>query len=372
MPRGVLSEYLPGAPAHVPCKPSIDWSRMARTESEQLMLIFDNLPAFRRARIKDVNRLSGVTKWRTLYIPNVAMRRVHRRMQYELRLLPIPMPHATAGRRGDSPLKNAQRHRGSQHFVLLDLHAAYRHVDPARLAHILCDAAGKPQNLAQVQARLEEFCFVSNGGLATGGLVSVQLFNIYASALIDQPLAALVAGWGDITFTRYLDDLTISSLNPIGRHRRRQILEVIRAAGFEHSIGKAKVVDLARENVVRINGINLDRDGNLSVPRAFKRELFDALKEANAGKPVDHDLLNGLIGAYAGVMGPIFGVPVSASDERIKREIRIYRAERETELVQHERRRRRRAKQRRVRDYKGRRPARWGTLNAKWGKSPWY
>lgn len=345
---------------------------MARTESEQLMLAFDNLPAFRRARIKDVNRLSGVTKWRTLYIPNVAMRRVHRRMQYELRLLPIPMPHATAGRRGDSPLKNAQRHCGGRHFVLLDLHAAYQQVDPARLAQILCDFAAKPQNIADVQAKLEEFCFVSDGGLATGGLVSVQLFNIYASVLIDQPLAALIADWGDITFTRYLDDLTISSQNPIGRRRRRQILEIIRAAGFEHAIGKAKVVDLTRENVVRINGINLDLDGNLSVPRAFKRELFDALKEANAGKSVNHDRLNGLIGAYIGIMGPIFAVPASASDERIKREIRLYRAEHETELTQRERRRRHRARQRRMRGYKGRRPARWGTLNAKWGKSPWY
>ncbi|MBW4061424.1 hypothetical protein HJC99_02540 [Candidatus Saccharibacteria bacterium] len=276
--------------------------------------MFDNLsdllgdePSFRVHRLRDENKVSGVTKWRTIHAPNDPMRKLHSRMIVDLRLLQTKVhgrsPYATAVLPGSSPRRNVERHRGKRYLYLLDLHSAYLYVKGGELAFILCTLAAQrdgylvadPSELSSTHDFLKRYCLGTTGGLLTGAPASPDLFNIYAGELIDQRLAPRLKRWG-LTYSRYIDDLTFSSNEPIGERKRRAIRDVIAAAGFDISYRKAKVYDLAK-GPVQINGIGLDLTGRTYVPRKYLGKVNGILHLARYGmiKPAK---VAGYMGVY--------------------------------------------------------------------------
>ncbi len=141
------------------------------------------------------------------------------------------------------------------------------------------------------------------GGLATGAPSSPDWFNLYAGVLIDIPLGAYCLKHG-LTYTRYLDDITISSKNPIGhrlggKRKSRKVRDGIRAiiesSGMAIHDEKAAAHDIMRGPVV-INGIGMDKDGRLFVPRHFFHRVHNALRSAirTAGVYPPPQIVNGL------------------------------------------------------------------------------
>jgi RNA-directed DNA polymerase len=254
-------------------------------------------PAFRSFWIKDVNPVSGVTKWRKIYAPNEPMRQVHGRLRGYLRGLKIPLPHATAVLPGSSSLHNVRRHAHNRYFYLLDLKDAYPSLRWHKLAESLCrlDPRLRRQEVA-LGVWLKRYCLTPEGGLATGGPASPDLFNLAASVMLDQPLAKLCRQWG-IEYSRYLDDLTFSSLDPIGQKKRRQLRAVILEAGFRISDQKAGYFDLVK-GPIHINGIGLELGGRMFVPRHYLRRVEGMLHLALKGEAVAESRVHGMMGAF--------------------------------------------------------------------------
>lgn len=253
-------------------------------------------PLFHSFIHKDVNRLSGNVKFRRVSAPNKAMRKIHLQIRAALSRLDVEMPYVTAGLRKSKVVNHVKAHRGNQYLCCYDLKAAYDHVRPEAMADILRQH-GLPESDIELVAR---YCFGNeSGGLVTGGLVSVQLFNLYANEVIDQPLATLFAERGGITYTRYIDDLIISSGAPIGRRFRRSILQIIRAAGFEIKPAKTQLIDLAAEHsqMAVLNGIGLDLNGELHVRPHYRELLYRLIKRAQAGE-IDPSVVHGCMGAF--------------------------------------------------------------------------
>ena len=237
---------------------------------ENLVLGIDFLdePTFLSGSLKDINPLSGVQTRRHLDKPNDAMRVIHHRLQTYLRHLSIEQPYATGCLPNCSPRKNVAIHRKNRFFYLIDLRRAYRSVKVTKLAKVLCEADPSLNGQRkEVKAFLEKYCMSRFGGLATGAPASPDLFNLYCLYLIDKPLEMLLSE-NNLTYTRYLDDLTFSASEPITRKQRRAIREVIQKAGFDVHHLKSEVSDL-QKGPIFINGIGLELGGRIFVPRDF-------------------------------------------------------------------------------------------------------
>ncbi len=234
--------------------------------ADPLFLDAGHPPTFTPHCIIDVNRLSGRRKRRVVYAPNQAMRVLHTRLRAYLRHLPLPLPYATGCRPGNSADRNVALHAGRRHLVLLDISNAYGRVDVARLARVLCTTDPRlSKERATVEAVLRSSCFAPGGGLATGTPAAQDLFNTYVGVLVD----ATLGPWcdeRDITYTRYLDDLTFSSHTPIGEKKRRAIRAMLTAAGLPVNDKKAQVIDLVKGPAV-VNGIGINIYGKRFIAR---------------------------------------------------------------------------------------------------------
>ena len=258
-------------------------------------------PQFCRYRYLDENPLSGNVKNRTLFAPNRPMKRVHAAIIAYLRSAVPFSPWATGSVPGESTLRNAKRHAANRHFLLYDVKDAYESVDLERL--LLClanyDASlATPDGYLAMQRILELFCMAPEGGLMTGAPASPDLFNLYAMELLDRPLGAYCSKHG-ITYSRYLDDLTFSSLSPIGprhgRKKRQGIRKIIEASGMEIHQKKSRGHDLEK-TPIEINGIGIGRGGRLFVPRGFMRRARTVLYRGLNYDTASYDLVSGLMG----------------------------------------------------------------------------
>lgn len=279
-------------------------------------------PAFRVFGIQDRNPLSKRTKKRRrLEAPNEPMRIIHRRLIQYLRSLNFPMPHATACRPGDSPLKNVQHHRHHRFFYLIDLHNAYQNVRVAKLAGVvrIVDAQLKG-SFWEIRRFLSQYCMSRFGGLAAGAPASPDLFNMYCAVLLDRPLARVCGRYG-LTYTRYLDDLTFSANHTISRRATNAICRIVREARFQPHDYKTQRHDLVAETLI-INGIGLELGGRIFVPPFYIQYIRGLL---NLGLQGDLSLLPEIQGAMSVFFGVVNRHKPTAIEGKVLRDYQRFR-----------------------------------------------
>lgn len=272
-------------------------------------------PSFDRRLYRDKNPVSGQMKMRVLEIPNQSMRELHQRLIRWLRRLDVDLRYATGSIKGSSALANVRKHFGSEHFYAVDLRDAYHHVVGLRLAGVLCQLDERiAEQKEKVLAFLEHYCLSSLKdvkGLPIGFPASPDLFNIYLAVLLDCFIGDVIRYWWKrwgqkIIYTRYLDDLCISSPEVIGDRKRRTIREFVHQAGFEINHLKSGVYELSKGPVV-ITGIGLQRDSRgqyrTFVPREYTRKLQGILHLAKKDPPYWWHRVEGMMGVFKAASG---------------------------------------------------------------------
>jgi len=240
-------------------------------------------PAFSEFVIKDHNPMSRTTKHRTVGNPNDSMRILHKKIIDHLGYYVHNMPSATGGIKRRSYLTNAARHCRGRYFYLLDIRGAYDSVNLRLLARILFELDSRLGDEELIKEFLETYCSIGKG-LCTGGPASSLLFNIYANYLLDKKLEPLCHAYG-IVYSRYTDDLTFSAASPIGKHKRKNIRQIILDAKLGISYHKAQVIDITNKGWVLITGVKLELLKNsrklaLSLPRHYLAELWAMINSA--------------------------------------------------------------------------------------------
>ncbi len=280
---------------------------------EECVRGIDGAPIYSSYTLRDCNPLSGHEKRRVICNPNRTMRIVHGRLIRYIRKLPVSRVNSTGGVPGMSPLKNIRLHaRGSRfprHFFLVDISGAYQSVDPEKLVEVLCVADRElGGSRSQVRVFLDLYCLSRReGGLLVGAPASPDLFNLYCEVLLDPSLRDLCRKY-NLTYTRYLDDITFSSLQqPIGKKKRRALRAVIDAVGFALSPSKTQVLDL-RKGPIFINGVGVREDGQCFLPRHAVDELRGLLHLALTAEQVDHwkeyRRIHGKMGMFKALTNP--------------------------------------------------------------------
>lgn len=263
------------------------------------------------ARFEDINPLSGTRKIRLIGKPNKSMKNAHREILYDLTSLRVKMPYATGGLKGSSILKDVASHAGAIHIYMTDISDAFPSVTLEAMSNRLYLLEHGNASLEQVSSLLQRFCMVPEEvgkGLVVGGPASNYLFNLLTAHLIDSRISGLLTdeqlpqGW---RYTRYFDDIKVSlpfDLKPMHwAEIRRKIRRVITDAGFEISHKKSRVLDL-RKGSVNLNGVGLDIDGRIFLPRSYLREtrrLIDELTRQEASR--DNRKVRSVCGRFAHV-----------------------------------------------------------------------
>lgn len=232
-----------------------------------LFIGLEKEPIVREFRIDDYNPLSRQRKIRKITAAgNDEMKILQRRLVTRLRTMGIMMPNATGGVVGSNPMRNIRRHiRWSRcrrsyfpsTIFLTDIQSAYQNTPIESLAKILAKIDGSGE-VDAILVFLRKYCSAGEG-LAVGLASSPDLFNIYCEYSID----LILRQWcyeRDITYTRYLDDLTFSTNGDIGQKRRRFIRRVVGEAGFELCDHKTKLLHPQKQAVI-INGIGVNVRG---------------------------------------------------------------------------------------------------------------
>lgn len=251
-------------------------------------------PSFREFYLKDINPLGGTNKLRLCNRQNKAMKILQKRLSEYIRSRQIDLPFSTAFKKGNSSLKNIEKHRKKRYFYLTDIKHAFQSVDEKKLAAILYGICQQEKE-KEILAFLRKYCLSPRGGLIVGASASPDLFNIYTGTVIDKDLGNLCEKY-KIIYTRYSDDLTFSSNMPIGKKKRKAIRKIIKEAGFEINHRKSAVYDL-RKGPITINGVGLKFGGRIFLPRHFLRKINGMINEAARGK-IEPSKIHGTIGIF--------------------------------------------------------------------------
>jgi CHC2 zinc finger/Reverse transcriptase (RNA-dependent DNA polymerase) len=225
-----------------------------------------------------------VFNWRTLYpngkkrriaVPNVEMRSLHKRLiallkktlEDDLFLSHISSHGALSG---GSIIENIRPHLYRRYFYQLDIKNAFMGVSLTRLSETLANLDSQLGSAVEIQEFLNRYCAGEHGGLAVGAPASPALFDLYCVKNIDDDISAI--GAEDLAYSRYLDDITVSSNSPIPGILRKRIREVVTRAGFEVSHQKSHVTDRSR-SPVRITGVILLQNNKITVPKDFSEQV---------------------------------------------------------------------------------------------------
>lgn len=261
-------------------------------------------PAFRESR---------GPKGRTIYLPNDPMKKLQADLLGWLNSLNVAMPFAHGGMSGKSTRTNLAPHIGNRYFYTIDIRSAYQALDVVRVAAVLRRESKHlvSRPLSELVEWLQQWCFLTDGGVITGAASAPYLFNLYTSKSVDDRLAGFrkIPGYFQflqdtgITYTRYLDDLTFSSTEPIGKAKRRVIREVVWAAGFDLADHKTIVnLDISK-GPIEIAGVMLDKTGRMFPSKRRRRRANGMLAAALSGDispAVAHGYVGDCIGALPG------------------------------------------------------------------------
>ncbi|MEC4295663.1 reverse transcriptase domain-containing protein [Adlercreutzia shanghongiae] len=197
-------------------------------------------------------------------------------MDYIARKGPLPHKCATAYEPGCSIRENALRHRGCRHMLRLDI----RHFFPSVRGGLLNCYLSKPplgdlldDQDASLILRISTF----KGGLVMGAPSSPMLAN-RAMLDADREIEELARAHDpSAVYTRYSDDIAISSQSYIDERILLDISRVLHSYGFE--INKKKIRWMGKGSARTIAGVSFAEDGRIALGQRRKCELKRRLYE---------------------------------------------------------------------------------------------
>lgn len=182
---------------------------------------------------------------------------------------PLPLHEAATGfRTGKNICFNAEPHRTNRWLLCLDLDDFFPSI-PYGKVYTVFRTIGYNSHIAHVFSSL---C-TCDGKLPQGGVTSPALSNIVCFRL-DRRITGFT-GKRNIAYTRYADDMTLSSMNANRLIGAKQLVErIITEDGF--ALNEAKTRYMGPRQQRRVTGLVIG-DGSIGVGRKRKRKLRAAM-----------------------------------------------------------------------------------------------
>ena len=189
---------------------------------------------------------------------------------------------AKAYKRGDSIKKHALCHRNSKHIFHTDISNFFPSITIKNLENILKNNKNVFKNLdLDVEQSIDEIrqiCF-KNNRLCIGSVTAPIISNIIMYDF-DSTVSAYCVSMGCI-YTRYADDIYISSTSYINENVKNYIANMLNKYGF--ITNNKKTHFYSKKYRQKITGITLTTDGQISIGtknrHKIKKMVYDKLKK---------------------------------------------------------------------------------------------
>ncbi len=191
-----------------------------------------------------------------------------------------PSPYATAYIKEKNIADNVSAHRNNRYFVCLDLEEFFPSISIRRVSKIF-SIIGYSDKAAAILAKLctcngglavgSKYYPAFSGNLPQGAVTSPSLSNAIA-AKMDRRIAGYTSR-RNITYTRYADDMTLSSNNPsVLCKSLLRILKIIKSEHFNPNMTKLRVIGPRKR--CYITGLIKDNsESKFGVGRQKKRKM---------------------------------------------------------------------------------------------------
>jgi len=198
-----------------------------------------------------------------------------------------PSKEATGFRKRMGILTNAEKHKNNRYFICLDIENFFPSIPYAKVYQIF-RTIGYNEFICHV---LTSYC-TYNEKVPQGGVTSPALSNLVCIHM-DKRISGYV-GKHNITYSRYADDMTFSSMNPsrlIGI--KKFVTKIISEEGFQLNENKTRYLGPRMKR--KITGIIIS-DDKMGVGKAKKKRLrakifsllFSNLPQADREKMKNH------------------------------------------------------------------------------------
>jgi len=191
-----------------------------------------------------------------------------------------PSAYATAYIKKKCITDNVSPHRNNSYFICLDLEEFFPSISIRRVAKIF-SIIGYSDKATSILAKLctcngglargSQYYPTFSGSLPQGAVTSPSLSNAIA-AKMDRRIAGYISR-RNIIYTRYADDITLSSNNPnVLSQSLRRILKIIKSEHFNPNMGKLRVLGPRRK--CYITGlVKNNSESKFGIGRQEKREM---------------------------------------------------------------------------------------------------
>lgn len=216
--------------------------------------------------------LNGNFDYRILYPSKGELKVIQRRIKDRI-LNQLELPDfVQGGVKGKSNISNAMIHKGNKYFFLTDLKKFFPSIRHFQIYKMLISNEFSP-TIASIITKLTTY----NKILPQGTPTSTVLANL-TFCVVDAELSTICKE-NNLTFTRFVDDITISSKVPF-KNLSNQLVTTITTNGY--SISRKKTA--YKIGPTNVTGV-LVRNNTLSATKEFHKTLKSTIKESSiAGK----------------------------------------------------------------------------------------
>ncbi|NGP75628.1 RNA-directed DNA polymerase [Balneolaceae bacterium YR4-1] len=162
--------------------------------------------------------------------------------------------------REKSCITNAREHQGNKYFFLTDLRNYFPTINNNLVYEALIKLDFSPE-VASLITRLVTYKGCIPQGAPTSPAISNLVFLPYDSKIIK------ICKQHELTYTRYIDDLTFSSKNFIPKAVIQNILDVIRHSPFKFHPRKTKT----NIGITEVTGVLVKNNGLVAPERKFQK-----------------------------------------------------------------------------------------------------
>lgn len=210
-------------------------------------------------------------KRRTFYIPSPTLKFIqYQVMSIILNKISVS-ESAHAYTKGKSIKSNVLAHANSKHFYQTDIVSFFPNIKTQMVKESLLQnwPLKNDSKIEDIELTLKITC--PFGHLDLGSPTSPILSNIVMKNFDYDLLSQLRKDNYKIIYTRYSDDITISSESRLSRNIEYTVHNLLLKYGFKKNNKKTKIVEL--KEFIKITGIYLYADGKITVGTKFKKNL---------------------------------------------------------------------------------------------------
>jgi RNA-directed DNA polymerase len=215
-------------------------------------------------------------KIRILRIPDTELMDIQRRIKKNV-LDPISLSDDVhGGVRGRSPRSNASQHLGARCVVTIDVRKFFDEVRHRTVYRMFRHELGFGRDVASILTRLTTL----DSRIPQGAPTSTAVANLVLSIPVDGPLSKQKTAH-DVRYTRFVDDLAFSGLNPrpiinmVANFLSRRRLKIHRIKKSLQKKSKLKITPRSRPQ--EVTGLLVNSAGGPSISRKRRDRVREAI-----------------------------------------------------------------------------------------------